>query len=268
MAGGRQPCVGLARPPEVPRTAAARYHLLPLRALARSGIAALCINQLPASTSSGEARYDLGLAAVRAAIAELDRRGVADPRRVGMGGLSFGSEVAMWTATHSQLLKAVSIASVQAEPAYYWFNAGIGRDFFRQNLEKVWGLGPPDTDLPDWRRRSPSLQVDRIDAPVLMQLPEQEARQSPELQARLTAAGKGELHIFPFAPHIKVEPRQKRAVYQRNLDWFRYWLQGHIDPDPSKGDQYARWARLVGTRPKPSIDATQSSTSASSSNRK
>lgn len=70
----------------------------------------------------------------------------------------------------------------QAEPAYYWFNAGAGRDFFRQDLEKVWGLGPPDTDLEDWRRRSPSLQVDRIDAPVLMQLPEQEARQSPELK--------------------------------------------------------------------------------------
>jgi len=240
----------------------------PLRALARSGIAALCINQLPTSNATGEARYDLGLAAVRAAIAELDRRGIADPGRVGMGGLSFGSEVAMWTATHSKLLKAVSIASVQAEPAYYWFNAGAGREFFRQNLEKVWGLGPPDTDLADWRRRSPSLQVDRIDAPVLMQLPEQEARQSPELQARLTVAGKGELHVFSFAPHIKVEPRQKHAVYQRNLDWFRYWLQGHTDADPSKADQYARWARLAGTRPKPSVDAIQSSISASSSKRK
>ena len=185
-----------------------------------------------------------------------------------MGGLSFGSEVAMWTATHSKLLKAVSIASVQAELAYYWFNAGAGRDFFRQNLEKVWGLGPPDTDIADWRRRSPSLQVDRINAPVLMQLPEQEARQSPELQARLTAAGKGELHVFPFAPHIKVEPRQKHSVYQRNLDWFRYWLQGHIDPDPAKADQYARWARLIGARPKPSTDAIHSSISASSSKRK
>src|SRR3546814_4475586 len=39
----------------------------------------------------------------------------------------------------------------------------------------------------------------------------------------------------------------------RNLDWFRYWLQGDIDPDPNKADQYARWARLAGTRPKPSI---------------
>lgn len=240
----------------------------PLRALARSGIAALCINQLPTNGATGEARYDLGLAVVRAAIAELNRRGIADPGRVGMGGLSFGSEVAMWTATHSKLLKAVSIASVQAEPAYYWFNAGIGRDFFRRNLEQVWGLGPPDIDLADWRRRSPALQAGRIDAPVLMQLPEQEARQSPELQARLTSAGKGELHVFPFAPHIKVEPRQKLAVYQRNLDWFRYWLQGHIDPDPGKADQYARWAKLAGTRPNSSIDAIQSSISASSSKRK
>ena len=240
----------------------------PLRALAASGIAALCINQLPSGGAKAEARYELGLAAVRAAVAELDRRGLVDPGRVGMGGLSFGSEVAMWTATHSKLLSAVSIASVQAEPAYYWFNAGIGRDFFRQNLETQWGLGAPDIDAADWKRRSPSLQVDKITAVVLMQLPEQEARLSPELQARLSASGKGELHVFPFAPHIKAEPRQKLAVYQRNLDWFRFWLQGYIDPDPAKADQYARWTGLNFPAPKPATDTIQSSISASSSKRK
>ncbi|WP_058802345.1 Atxe2 family lasso peptide isopeptidase [Sphingopyxis sp. H115] len=240
----------------------------PLRALAASGIAALCINQLPSGGAKAEARYELGLAAVRAAVAELDRRGLVDPGRVGMGGLSFGSEVAMWTATHSKLLSAVSIASVQAEPAYYWFNAGIGRDFFRQNLETQWGLGAPDIDAADWKRRSPSLQVDKITAPVLMQLPEQEARLSPELQARLSASGKGELHVFPFAPHIKAEPRQKLAVYQRNLDWFRFWLQGYIDPDPAKIAQYARWTGLNFPAPKSETDAIQSSISASSSKRK
>lgn len=240
----------------------------PLRALAASGIAALCINQLPSGGAKAEPRYRLGLAAVRAAVAELDRRALVDPGRVGMGGLSFGSEVAMWTATHSKLLSAVSIASVQAEPAYYWFNAGIGRDFFRQNLETQWGLGPPDIDAADWKRRAPSLQVDKITAPVLMQLPEQEARLSPELQARLSESGKGELHVFPFAPHIKAEPRQKLAVYQRNLDWFRFWLQGYIDPDPAKIAQYKRWTGLNFPAPKSETDAIQSSISASSSKRK
>lgn len=216
----------------------------PLRALAAHGIAALCINSLPLPDPSAEARYNLGLKAVHAAIAHLDNRGLVDPARVGMGGLSFGSEVAMWTATHSKLLKAVSIASVQAEPAYYWFNAGIGRQFFRNNLEKYWGLGPPDTDMDDWRRLSSALNVAKISAPVLMQLPEQEARLSPELEARLTTARKGEVYIFPFAPHIKVDPRQKLAAYERNLDWFRYWLQNYIDPDQDKASQYARWSKI------------------------
>ncbi len=241
----------------------------PLRALAASGIAALCINQLTSSGANARGRYELGLAAVRAAIAELDQRALVDPSRVGMGGLSFGSEVTMWTATHSDLLKAVSIASVQAEPSYYWYNAGAGRDFFRKNLQAVWGLGPPDEDPAGWQRISPSLQVDRMAAPVLMQLPEQEARLSPELHARISAAGKGELHVFPFAPHLKIEPRQKLAVYQRNLDWFRYWLQGYVDPHPVKAAQYARWERFdVPPPPRASTDSTQSSISASSSSRK
>lgn len=216
----------------------------PLRALAASGIAALCVNQVQPGIEKGEIRYKTGYAAVLAAITEFDRRRLIDPKKIGMGGLSFGSEVAMWIATHSTLLSAVSIASVQAEPAYYWFNAGIGREFFRQNLRDQWGLGPPDKDASGWKRRSFSLQVDNITAPVLLQLPEQEARQSPEFQARVTASGKGELHVFPFAPHIKVEPRQKLAVYQRNLDWFRYWLRGDVDLDPGKEGQYSRWSQL------------------------
>jgi len=240
----------------------------PLRALAANGIAALCINSLPHPGTAPEARYALGLDAVRAAITKLDRRGLIDPSRVGMGGLSFGSEVTMWTAIHSRLLRAASIASVQLEPAYYWFNAGIGRDMFRDNLRHYWKLGPPDTDPARWRRLSPALNVGKIDAPILMQMPEQEARQSPELIARLTAAHMGEAHIFPFASHLKTEPRQKLAVYQRNLDWFRYWLQDYVDPDPAKAEQYARWSELGPAAPAHGRDAIQRSMSASSSSRK
>src|SRR3546814_13345872 len=66
-----------------------------------------------------------------------------------------------------------------------------------------------------------------------MQFPEQEARLSIELVSRLATAGIGETHIFPYAPHIKVEPRQKLAAYERNLDWFRFWLKSEIDPAPA-----------------------------------
>jgi hypothetical protein len=41
-----------------------------------------------------------------------------------------------------------------------------------------------------------------------------------------------------------IQPRHRLAVFERNLDWFRYWLQGARDPDPAKADQYARWDRM------------------------
>lgn len=239
----------------------------PLRALAANGIAALCINTV-ASRKSARESYDLALDAVKGAIAMLSKRGDIDPDRVGMGGLSFGSEVTMWTARYSDLLKAVSIASVQMEPAYYWFNARPGREMFADNLRAYWKLGRPDENPAAWRSLSTALNIDHIHAPVLMQLPEHEARQAVELQSRLASARMGEMHIFPLAPHIKVEPRQKLAAYQRNLDWFRYWLTGQIDPDPAKADQYQRWSKLGRPEGRASIDRTQRSASAISSNRK
>lgn len=239
----------------------------PLRALAAHGIAALCINMLP-SGATGPARYQQGLETVKAAIASLSERGLVDPERVGMGGLSFGSEVAIYTATHSKLLKAVSIASVQLEPTYYWMNARPGRETFTKTIRSSWGLGAPDETPGAWKRRSAALNVDRINAPVLMQLPEQEARLSVELQSRLASARMGELHIFPLAPHVKAEPRQKLAAYQRNLDWFRFWLKGEVDPDPGKSAQYQRWSELGRPADRASTARAHRSTSAISMRRK
>lgn len=239
----------------------------PLRALAASGIAALCINALPGGAKA-EDRYKLAMAAVRAAIDELDRRGIADRKRVGMGGLSFGSEVTMWIATHSDMLRAASIASLQMGPAYYWFNARPGREMFAKNLEQYFGVGSPDDDPDGWRRMSAASNLDRLGAPLLLQLPEHEARQTVELISKVATARIGETHIFPLAPHIKVEPRQRLAVYVRNLDWFRYWLKDETDPDPEKAAQYQRWAAIRAARAAASSERSQRSISAISRSRK
>lgn len=238
----------------------------PFHALAAHGIASLCINARPIGESA-EDRYNVALETVAAAIADLDKRGMVDPARVGMGGLSFGSEVTLWIAAHSRLLKAAAIASVHVEPTYYWMNARPGRERFSQNLMRYWGLGPPDQTPDAWKRMSVVGAIEKFTAPVLMQLPENEMRQSVELQSKLAAARMGELHVFPLAPHIKVEPRQKLATYSRNLDWFRYWLKGERDPDPAKADQYERWSLLGPKSEDASIERTQRSASAISSSR-
>ena len=238
----------------------------PFHALAAHGIASLCINVQPRGETVRQ-RYEIGLKTIEAAVTDLDRSGLIDRARVGMGGLSFGSEVTMWALSHSRLLKAAAIASVHVTPSYYWFNARPGRENFAENLKRYWKLGPPDEDGAAWRQMSSSADLGAIGAPILMQLPENEMRQSIELVSKLATARMGELHAFPLAPHIKVEPRQKLAVYQRNLDWFRYWLKDEIDPDPAKSAQYERWRLLGPKNGAASAARTQRSTSAISSSR-
>jgi dipeptidyl aminopeptidase/acylaminoacyl peptidase len=217
----------------------------PLPQLLDAGFAAACINAVPSTgPQDGVKEYETGLAAVRTLVGKLSREGIVDPSRVAMGGLSFGSEVAMWTAIHSRLLAALSISSAQLEPADYWASAMPGSDQ-PSIIDRVWKLGTPGQTPVRWREVSPALNTGRIQVPILFQLPEQEARRIPELYARLAMAGvPTELYAFPDEAHIKVQPRHRLAVYERNLDWFRYWLQDFMDPDPAKASQYERWNKL------------------------
>jgi len=215
----------------------------PLLPLAEKGIAALCINRVNTGPGGNDnvADYRYALAGITTIVDRLDRRGLIDCSRIGMGGLSFGGETTLWVATHSDLLAAASTSSTLLEPAYWWFYGVKGKDI-HDGARDGWGLGAPDKTARRWKMISPALNTDRIHMPLLMQMPEQEFRLNMELYSRLSEEGKPvELYAFPNEPHIKVQPRHKLAVYRRNLDWFRYWLQDYVDPDPTKAAQYQRW---------------------------
>lgn len=218
---------------------------LPFIPLAGSDMAVACINLPPqAGVEDFLGRYPQGLRAVRSLVESLDELGTIDPGRVGMAGLSFGSEVTMWTLFNSDLLAAAAIASSQIEPAYYWFSAvrGSGQP---EVLRRFWGLGSPEETPDAWRRQSAAFNTDRIAAPLLMQLPETEARDVIELHSRLSRSRTPtELHVFPDAAHLKIQPRHRLAAWRRYADWFRFWLQGHSDPDPARAEQYRRWTEL------------------------
>lgn len=221
----------------------------PFAALAEAGFAVACLDTVAGEVEpNATAYYETALEAIGRLVDRLDRDGRIDRRRIGMGGLSFGSEVTMWVAMHSDLLRAASIASPQIEPAYYWFNALPGRDQ-PDLLRRVWKLGAPDETPERWRQVSPALNTRRISAPLLLQLPEQEARLVMELYVRLRRAGvPAELHAFPDEAHFKVRPRHRLAAYRRNLDWFRFWLQDHVDAGPDRAAQYRRWRALKARR--------------------
>ncbi|WP_225561812.1 Atxe2 family lasso peptide isopeptidase [Rhodanobacter sp. DHB23] len=213
----------------------------PLATLAGDGISALCINANPGYVDVAR-YYDQGLSAVEGAVDMLAKQGRIDPARVGMGGLSYGSEVTMWTLMRSHLLAAASISSPSLTPNWYLFNSL--RKGFREVVRQNWQLGSPEESPRRWRMMSPVFNLDRIEAPVLFQMPEQEYLMAVEYTLPLIRKGRADMYVFPDEPHIKFQPLHKLAVYERNVDWFRFWLQGYEDPNPMKQHQYARWRTM------------------------
>src|SRR3546814_3313853 len=81
---------------------------------------------------------------------------------------------------------------------------------------------------------SPTLNLDRIKAPILMQMPEQEYIHALDYTIPLIPDHRADLYVFPHEPHQKFQPRPKLAAYERNLDWFRFWLQGRSEEHTSE----------------------------------
>ena len=221
----------------------------PFGPMTDAGFAVVCLTYGPMKAADTAIdNYEAAQASIEAVVSTLDRRGLIDPRRIGMGGLSFGSEVTMWMAMKTRLLAAAAIASPQPSPSGFWQVAIRGRDAPEQYRTR-WKAGTPDEDPEGWRRISPEMNVPRIKAPLLMQLPEQEIASAMQFYARMTnTATPVELYAFPNESHLKLQPRHRYAVYRRNLDWFRYWLQGYRESDPATDAQYRRWDALKARR--------------------
>jgi dipeptidyl aminopeptidase/acylaminoacyl peptidase len=215
----------------------------PLASLAQAGISALCINNPPGYIMDAIARYGEGLAAVESVIDLLSKEGEVDRARVGMGGLSFGGEVTMWTVMKSNVLAVASVANPVTSPSYYLFGSMKGKAFLK-GLMDMWGLGSPSETPERWKAISPTFNLDRIHVPILFQHSEQEYMFGLDYEIPLINERRADLYVFPNEPHQKFQPKHKLAVYERNLDWFRFWLQGYEDPDPAKKQQYAHWREM------------------------
>ncbi|WP_158755061.1 Atxe2 family lasso peptide isopeptidase [Dyella sp. S184] len=214
----------------------------PLATFAEHGISALCINYGPFSFDAVE-RYNQGLSAVKSAVDLLASSGEIDRTRVGMGELSFGTEITMWTAFNSDLLAATSITGALLSRSMYLHGSLKGKEFISR-AHKVWQLGSPDETPEQWKRIGLEFNLDKIRSPVLMQVPEQEYVWLLDSAVPLMLDHKADLYVFPQAPHFKFQPRQLLAANERNVDWFRFWLQDYEDPDPEKKSQYAVWREM------------------------
>jgi len=213
----------------------------PLTSLAAHGISALCINTNP-SYVDGDESYAQGTRAVESVVRLLAEQGAIDPGKVGMGGLSYGSEVTMWTLMYSDVLSAASVSTPTITPNWYLFNSL--REGFAQMVMDRWQVGSPEATPARWRTMSPVFNRHRINAPILFQMSEQEYLLALEYAVPMLQENKADAYVFADEPHIKFRPSHQLAAYERNLDWFRFWLQGYESPLSNDQGQYAVWRSM------------------------
>jgi dipeptidyl aminopeptidase/acylaminoacyl peptidase len=166
--------------------------------------------------------------------------GVADPARFGITGMSAGAQTLQWALVQSDFFAAAAVSDCCNDR----YAPVIGSQLRLQHMRAING-GKNDISEADYDKVSLEHNVQTIRAPLLMQVADAELRAALPAYYNLQIAEKPvELYVYPGEFHTKWQPSHRAMIYQRNLDWFNFWLQNRIDPDPAKSEQYGRWRQL------------------------
>jgi dipeptidyl aminopeptidase/acylaminoacyl peptidase len=225
----------------------------PIQVFAANGFAVLNIEALGRIHNSNPHDFDgttlllweSPLEAMKSAIAKLTEMGMVDPTRVGITGLSFGADLVDYSISHAALFHAaIDSGGAPRDPFVFYLSSDRTRAFYYSPATV--DLESPDGDtLVRWQRISAGLNAHHISTPLLVNAADSEYIADMQLVNSLRDEGKPvEMFIYPDEHHIKNHPKHRFEIYERNVDWFNFWLKGEEDPDPEKAEQYRRWETL------------------------
>ncbi|NMN88791.1 MULTISPECIES: Atxe2 family lasso peptide isopeptidase [unclassified Novosphingobium] len=163
------------------------------------------------------------LSSIETAVWDLVQRGIADPRKIGITGLSDGSSTVQFALINSSMFKAASVSGCCWDP---YQDALVGPGAAEAYHESGWPtLIDYDSDF--WSHMSLVGNARSIAAPLLIQQSDDEFRGAlPSYMALKQAKHPVALYVFPNEHHVKWQPAHRLAAYERNLRWFDYWLKG------------------------------------------
>jgi len=233
--------------------------------IADSGILYLMRNYAEGDADYGPASYPkgypggVGEAAFHmdiwdSAIDALDARELIDRKNMGIIGFSRSGWYTEFILAHSKnRFKAATVAdNVQYNLSEYWMD-GEGSI---PGFDAMYGGPPYGQSLRNWMQYSISFNLDRIHTPLLMEvMGYKRSGGNPETIPALAQYDEVftglnrldspvELYFYPNEGHQPEGPRARLASLQRNLDWYRFWLQGFERDDPRDKNQYERWQRF------------------------
>lgn len=190
------------------------------------------------------------------AVKAFSARGLVDSNRVGLIGFSRSGWYTEFALAHSKIRYRAATAADNAEYS-------LGESWYLHTTGSIQGYdamysGPPfGSSLKNWLDYSVSFNLDKFHTPLLMEEmgygrqytnrhePPDTLAMSFEVFAGLNRLNKPvELYYYPNEEHQIDHPKARLATLQRNLDWYRFWLQGYERPNPEDPDQYLRWRHL------------------------
>lgn len=202
----------------------------------------------------GEAAFQLDL--VESAVQYLDDRRMIDPTKIGLIGFSRGGWYTEYALVHSHLAfqAATATDNILYSTGEYWYlydNAAV------HALEGMYGGPPYGASLKNWLDYSISFNLDKIHTPLLMEVMgygrknddpyrplNNLAKHYEEFVGLSRLAKPVELYYYPEEQHQVDHPMARIASLRRNVDWYRFWLQGYERPNVDDPDQYKRWEHL------------------------
>jgi dipeptidyl aminopeptidase/acylaminoacyl peptidase len=222
----------------------------PIHVLAANGFAVLVFDVGPGhfrrrgSELTQTLRWLAPTDGLKQVLQQVDKMGLVDPGRRGTCGLSFGADLSSYWISQTDWFSTAITSGGSWDPAY---PSLLGVAFAAADFGGDQPIpGNPILDsLDEWKKTSPAMNVDRIFASLLINVADLEILASTQLVQAMNDRKKAvEMWIFPDEFHVKNQPQHRWTIYNRNVDWFRFWLQGHEDPSPEKAAQYARWRKL------------------------
>jgi dipeptidyl aminopeptidase/acylaminoacyl peptidase len=161
---------------------------------------------------------------VETGIDTLVARGLADPKRLGVYGRSYGGYLSAWAVTQTTRFDAACAIAASVDLAAHYGQSDIQR-------YRAWEFQGAPWENPDaWKRSSPMTFVDRIRTPTLV-IAFDEDRRVPAAQGYQfyrALLGRGvptQFVHYPREPHVPREMRHKADQYQRVRAWFERWVR-------------------------------------------
>jgi dipeptidyl aminopeptidase/acylaminoacyl peptidase len=219
-----------------------------VRALGGRGMLVLQVPDDYVSMGSPDEIHDnvqLVVSGVRAMV----KRGLADPRHVGIHGSSRSGFVVQGVlAACGSDVAAASVAEadeVSRDEYTKFFGANAYASM--SGLETMFGVPPlfDDESSEAWRERDPTNHLNRILAPVLIQAYKEGLGEWWDMYAILRRNHRPVEYIyFPDSTHVPQKPLERLMAQGSVVDWYDFWLTGHTDDRPQKREQYVRWNEL------------------------